>query len=83
MGSNLQTVPSLDQARRRIEFIGQHWRELIDGYAEQFVAVGDHGVVAAAPELSELLRTVEARGLKSPNDVTVQFVSAVFQRMIL
>lgn len=73
----------MDAARRRLEFIASHWRELLDEYPEQFVAVGDAGVVAVSPDVTEVRRAVAAQGMKSPRDVTIQHVSSKFGRMVL
>ncbi|MBI5949891.1 MAG: hypothetical protein HY875_17275 [Chloroflexi bacterium] len=68
--------PSLAEAASIQAFWDKHYRELLQEYPEQFVAVKDGKVIAADSDLATLVEELRARGIDVRTDVAIQFISA-------
>jgi hypothetical protein len=81
-------VPPLDRAdlkqeerAREQRFWAEHFARLVQAYPDQFVAVHDNHVVAARPDLLQLLDAFAAKGL-SREDVWVKFLTTNPRRVL-
>ncbi len=82
------TTPSMEgvheawaAAEAEDAFWNKHYRQFLDRYPEQFVAVHEGTVVATAPSLHQLLHTLDERELDR-RLVWVKFVTADPRRLM-
>lgn len=68
-------LPALALGRERQLWWDAHYAELLALYPERFVAVKDGEVVATSEDLFLILDDVHALGLRSPEDVSIEFVT--------
>ena len=81
------STPGLESARDALAaaetqqaYWAAHYAEFLQRYPEQFVAVHDGAVVATSPDLAQLLRALERRGLE-PRRVWVRLITADAHRL--
>lgn len=68
-------LPALALGHARQLWWDAHYAELLAIYPERFVAVKDGEVVATNEDLFVILDDVHALGLRSPEDVSIEFVT--------
>jgi hypothetical protein len=71
-----------DAAEREQVFWQEHYRELLQQYPDQFVAVRDGQVVAAHPDLQPLLKKLKHQGI-DPTHAWVHYLATDPRRLML
>jgi hypothetical protein len=84
----IANIPSLEEAREAWEaaeheqdFWRDHYGELLQQYPDQFVAVREGTVVAANPDLQQLLESLKHQGVE-PTAVWVRFLATDPRRLM-
>jgi Family of unknown function (DUF5678) len=82
-------IPSLEEAGQAWDaaeaeqaFWSEHYGELLEQYPDQFVAVREGKVIAANPDLQQLLRSLKQQGIE-PRDVWLRFLATDPRRLML
>jgi hypothetical protein len=65
-----------------VEFIGKHRQQLLDKYAEEWVAILNGEVVAHHKDLKQLMRALGAKKV-SPEEAVVDFITRDEQVLVL
>lgn len=76
------TSAAFQDAEREDAYWRTHRRELAQQYPDQFVAIHDESVVAAASDLQKLVIALRASGLK-PTDVWLRFLAVTPRTLLL
>ena len=71
---------ALKAAEQRSAFWHEHYREFLERYPEQFVAVSEGSVVAADSDLHKLQSILKSRGF-DPRRVWVRFITTDVRRV--
>ncbi|HEY5475957.1 MAG TPA: DUF5678 domain-containing protein [Tepidiformaceae bacterium] len=75
--------PGLQESARIQRFWNDHYAELLAQHPEQFVAVKDDKVVAAADDLALLYYQLRDMGLDARTDVAIEYISSKSASLLL
>lgn len=82
-GPTLERAEAIwQEAEREQRFWQEHYQELLATYPDQYVAAKDGEVVAAAPDLEEMLTILQDLGI-SLRSVWIEFFTSEPQSMVL
>jgi hypothetical protein len=83
MNAEIVTEPTMEALAGWWQYFGDHYNALLQIHANEWVAIGDEGLVATGRDLQGLIDAVEAAGLSTRRDVLVRFVAPGMDRLIL